>query len=286
MIKKFRRGGNMSLPGGAQTSAPIPFELSVNQGRVPGYTPLSKYGENPEIDTATTPEDIWEYGGLYTFDPPGTAPIVSIVSDNPLDTQIIKIPTGLDIDGNEVLQFVQLNGTTRVPLPTSLWRFNRAENEGAIGDSLNGTVYIYTGIANVPLPSEIRGIIFNGNNKTLMAITTIPLGKVGFFYRGEIGCARSVAAGTVQGAYFIARVGKVFKIEKRVDTSNSGDSIYQDKRSFPDIIPALTDIKLRVEGVSANKMGVFGTLDIMLVDETEFTPEYLEKIGQPSEMPT
>lgn len=49
---------------------------------------------------------------------------------------------------------------------------------------------------------------------------------------------------------------------------------------FPDIIPALTDIKLRVIEVSA-EMGFFGTFDILLADETMFPNDYLKAIGQP-----
>lgn len=285
MIKKVRRGGSIPLPGGAASFTPMSFEMAVNQGLVPGYSPLDKYGENPDIDTGTVPEDVWEYGGEYNFDLPGTAPIVSIVSDNPADNQEIEIPTGLDINGEEAYQKVQLNGTTRVALDIPLWRFNRGSNDADIGGDLAGTVYVYTGVGNVPAPSEIRGIIDNGNNQTLMAITTIPLGKVGYLYRGEIGGSRSQNSGTVQGAYYSRRVGKVFKIKKRVDTTNQGNSYYQDKRSFPDVIPALTDIKLRVESVSANDTGVFGTLDIMLVDEEELAPEFLASINQPTEMP-
>ncbi len=262
------------------------FELAVSQGLIPGHSIIDKYGENPDIDTGTGPEDIWEYGGEYIYDPINTAPIVSIVSDDPLDTQLIDIPTGLDITGNERNQTVTLNGTNRVALPIPLWRFNRASNEAGTGGNLNGTVYFYTGTGNIPAPSEIRGIINNGNNQTLMSLYTIPLGKVGFLYRGEIGGSRSQNAGAVQSAYYSRRVGKVFKIKKRMDTTNQGTSIYQDKRSFPDPIPALTDIKLRVESVSANNTGVFGTFDILLIDEDQFTPEFLIKIKQPSEMPS
>lgn len=261
-----------------------PFELKVNQGLVEGHSAQDKFGENPDIDTGTQ-EDIWEYGGEYIYDTPGTAPIVSLISDNIADTQDIMV-IGLDIDGNEVEQTLTLTGTTRVALTTPLWRVYRMSNEADIGEDLLGTVYCYTGTGGVPAAANIRAIIDNGNNQTLMALYTVPLGKVGFLYRGEVGCSRSVVSGEVQGAYFSRRVGKVFKIKKRVDTTNSGSSIYQDKRSFPDVIPALTDIKLTVESVSANNTGVFGTFDILLIDDTLFPETYLTAIGQPSEMPT
>jgi hypothetical protein len=74
------------------------FFLNVSMGLFPGYSVVDKFGENPEVDTGTTPEDVWEAGGLYTYDANGTAPIVSLISDNALDTEPIQI-IGLDIDG-------------------------------------------------------------------------------------------------------------------------------------------------------------------------------------------
>ena len=63
--------------------------------------------------------------------------------------------------------------------------------------------------------------------------------------------------------------------------SNSGTSTYSDKRTFPDIIPGLTDIRLTVESVSANNTGVFGTFDILELNEKWFPNRYLKAIGQP-----
>ena len=84
----------------------------------------------------------------------------------------------------------------------------------------------------------------------------------------------------MQAAYYSRRYGKVFKIKKRVNILNSGSSIYQDERSFPDIIPALKDIRLTVESVSVNDVGVFGTFDVLLIDEDLFPDSYLTAIGQ------
>lgn len=256
-----------------------PFELRVQLGLVPGHSVVDKFGENPDIDTGSVPEDIWEGGGLYTFDPVGTAPIVSLISDNAADTQDI-IVQGLDIDGNLTIQTITLTGTTRVALDTPLWRVFRMQNAAARGNDLLGTVYCYVGTGGVPAAADIRAIIDNGNNQTLMAIYTVPRGKVGFLYRGEIGGSRSQNAGAVQAAYYSGRNGEVFRIKKRVDTTNQGNSFYVDKRSFPDIIPSMTDVVLRVEDVSANNTGVFGTFDVLLIEEKMFPESYLKSIGQ------
>ena len=271
---------SVTMIGSAESYTSKSFELAVKMGQVPGFSTIDKFGENPDIDTGTVPEDIWEGGGVYIYDPDGTAPIVSLASSNAGDTEPIQI-TGLDINGAEVNQTITLSGTTRVALITPLWRVYRMQNEGT--SDLVGIVFCYTGTGTVPSigDPEVRAIIDNGNNQTLMALYTIPLGKVGFLYRGETLMSRSQTSGAVQGSYQSRRFGKIFKVKKRVDIVNSGSSSYQDKRSFPDVIPSLTDIKLRVENVSANNAGITGTFDILLIDETLFSTNYLQEIGQP-----
>lgn len=260
------------------------FEHAVNMGLVPGHSPIDKFGYNPLITSASDPEDIWEGSRLYTYDAADTAPIVSLASSEAADTQDIKI-TGLDIDGQEVEQTLTLTGTTRVALTTALWRVYRLENESAT--DLTGNVYCYIGTGTVPTAvtePEVRAVIINGNNQTLMALYTVPAGKVGFLYRGEIGMqfAGSPGAGTQAAVlcYKSRRLGGAFKVKKVVTLINLGTSVFQDVRSFPDIVPALTDIRLCAETVS-DDMGIWGTFDFLLVDEDQFTPAYLAAIGQP-----
>lgn len=256
----------------------------INRALLPSTFTLDKFGVNPIVTVSSDPEDIWEGGGEYPFST--SADIISISSSNAGDTQDISIQ-GLGADGREVIQNVTLQGQTVVPLTTPLLRVYRMENESNV--NLLGTVYCYSGTeATLGVPSGgsvKKAIINNGNNQTLMAIYTIPLGKVGFLYRGEIGIIFTGAVGTgvnfLRGTYKSRRYGGVFKVKKELSCINQGSSNYVDKRTFPDIIPALTDIKLVAEEVSAD-MGCWGTFDIMLVDETEFTQEYLTNIGQPS----
>lgn len=261
------------------------FLLRVSMGLVPGFSSVDKFGENPVIDTNTTPEDIVEFGGEYIYDDNGTAPIKYISSSSTLDVgQIINV-VGLDINGVEVSQEVTTNGQNNVSLSTPLWRVYRMNNNSPSGNDLNGILYCHidpSPSSGVPAAGNIRAIIDNGNNQTLMSVYTIPVGKVGFLFRGELGMSRSTSSGAVQAAYYSRRYGKNFNIKKRVNITNSGNSIYQDRRAFPDIVPGLTDIKLRVESVSANNIGVFGTFDVLLADEDKFTESYLELIEQPT----
>ena len=257
------------------------FFLKVNQGLVPGHSVVDKFGVNKALTPSTDPEDLWEFGGLYNYDADGTAPIVSIVSDSASDTEPIEIQ-GLDIDGNLVTQTITLNGTTSVALTTALWRCFRMGNVGS--NYLLGTVYVYAGTSPVPANADVRAIIDAEHGQTLMALYTIPKGKVAFLYRGELGVGlEGNSASLAEYAhchYESRRFGKTFRVKKAITCMVGGNAVYQDKRSFPDIVPSLTDIKLKIIEVTQN-MGMWGTFDLLLIDEDLFPTEYLVAIGQP-----
>ena len=59
-----------------------------------------------------------------------------------------------------------------------------------------------------------------------------------------------------------------------------GSALYQDSKSFPDLLPAFTDIRLNVELVT-EEMGVWAAFEILLVDETLFEDSFISST-QPS----
>ena len=255
------------------------FLLAVQMGQIPEMSLVDKFGLNPSITTG--PEDIWEGGGVYTYD--SNADVVSLASSNAADNQVINVQ-GLDGTGVFVSQDITLNGTTRVALTTPLWRVFRMQNQGST--DIAGNVFCYTGTGTVPSigDPEVRAIITNGSNQTLMALYTIPSGKVGFMLGGEVGInlSGSVFAGTqFARPDFKSRTdGGVFKTKKSVTLISQASSNYIDKRVVPMVAPALTDVKLTIQEVSTT-MGCIGTFQILLVDESLFSTAYLQSIGQP-----
>jgi len=272
----------VELGTGEKATLQIPFETAVNMGMVEGFSVIDKFGFNSAITTTTDPEDVWEGGGVYTYDAFGTAPIVSLASSSGADTQDISI-LGLDITGALVSQTITLAGTARQALTTPLWRVFRMQNESSV--SISGTVFCYTGTGTVPSvgDSEVRAVIDNGNNQTQMALYTVPLGYVGFLYYGEIAMEQAGTAFSgneyANCAYKSRRKEEVFKVKKTVPLNSQGSSVYQEDRRFPDIIPELTDIKLTVNEVSAT-MGISGAFDILLVEEGRLPATLLTAIGQ------
>ena len=249
------------------------FLLQVRMGMIPGFSIINKFGENEQITTASDPEDIWETGGIYNYDEPGTAPIVSLVSDSISDTEDIRIE-GLDINGNEVVQVVKLSGTTRVALTTPLYRVYRMRNLGGV--SLVGTVYCYVGVGGVPSAANTRATITPGKNQTLMALYTIPAGKVGFQFHFDVGInyEGSLFAGTESVRLYLStqELNQVFRVRKSISLISSGNTTYEDDAIR--ILPPLTDIKLTGVQVSA-EMGLWGAFKILLVDEELFSSEFI-----------
>jgi hypothetical protein len=262
--------------------------LAISMGILPGYTKVTKYGINPVVTTLSDPETMWEAGGTYIYDAWGTAPIMYMSSSSTSDVgQNIRI-IGLDINGYEVTQFAITTGQTNVILDTPLWRVYKMTNLSAEGLSTVGTTYVHTDIApttGVPLAANNRAIIVEGKNSTLMTMTTIPRGKVGFLMRAEAGVQldgnNAAALAEFAHLHFDLRpLGLNFITQKAVTCIVGGNTTYSDTRVFPDAITELADLKMTVDEVSA-AMGLWGAFELMLVDEKYFTLAFLESINQP-----
>ena len=64
------------------------FLFSIARGEADGFLSDVKFGYNPDIDTDSTPEDVWQSGGLYTGQPAhsNNAETVSVVSSSAADS--------------------------------------------------------------------------------------------------------------------------------------------------------------------------------------------------------
>ena len=247
-----------------------------------GYDTIDKFGINQTITTGSAPEDLWEIGGIYPDDIFGTAPILYLSSSHTDDNQDTYV-RGLDINGYEVEQIIALDGQNNVNLTTPLWKVYVMENYGATKNQ--GNVFCHKDPATTtgtPSIANTRAAMMNSKGRTLMAIYTIPMGKVGLFFRGEVGIKmEGNAAALAENADFHIETkafGKSFTVEKSLSVMVS-QGYYKDFRPFNDPVPSLTDIKLVVDSVSAT-MGVWGTFAILLVDENKFSQAYLTSIGQ------
>lgn len=120
-----------------------PYFHQIGFSMIPGARRIVGLGNNPNVDTTTTPEDVVSFGGLYTF--MDTVSALELVSSNTADSSAgtgARSVTVFGLDGNyvEVNQTITLNGTTPVAIPTSLLRVNRlvittaGSNKTNVGD--------------------------------------------------------------------------------------------------------------------------------------------------------
>lgn len=114
--------------------------LSISRGDVLNWKKENKYGRNPDVDAGTTPEDLWNTGGLAVH--PSVAGNISIVSTSALDTsagtgmRTIKV-RGLNNSFNEISEIVTMNGVVPVLTANQYRRVDRAQAEtaGALGSN-------------------------------------------------------------------------------------------------------------------------------------------------------
>ena len=243
------------------------FPLAVARGLIPGVTHVNNFGENPDIDTATDPEDVWDFGGVYNFST--TDDIDSISSSDAGDTMVITVE-GLALDYTKVSQNVTLTGQTRAALATKLIRVNRAFMVGNV--SVVGTVSIYENTAltaGVPTDTtKIRAQILAENNQTLMAIYTVPLAKTAYMLRYSAGLSRGNATAVVADFILqIALFGEKFRIKDRKAAMSAGQSDIPHIFLIPEVIPAKSDIKIKCDRVTADNTSVFGGFTLLLVDD-------------------
>lgn len=225
--------------------------LEIAKGNVPGTSFIHKFGQAPDFDTGDLRVTVWDGandGGInamkYTYST--TNDINSLTSTNSTDTQVIEVQ-GLGANYEPITQNATLAGSGYVGLGSPLMRVFRMKNEGSTDLAGQASVYVSGpttgGVVNTN--TNVRAIINDGNNQTLMAIYTIPSGVTGYmdtFY--------AVTAGAHKPTNFIIDVvhrtsGGVFQLKNRSALDDDGSSLNQRQYQVPEKIESMTDIEMR-----------------------------------------
>lgn len=238
-------------------------------GKLPGMIRVNIRGNNPDVDTTTTPEEIWGAGGVYSF--PSAATAMEAVSDNVNDTnggtgaRELRI-NYLDDSWNPATQQVIMNGTTPVNLSVNPFRINqvRIDRVGSLLDAAG----------NIRIRAQGGGTTY----------AYIPVGE-GFSSHGVY---------TVRAGYTLFLVASLFSIipKTRGDTvvllqsrqSMNAEEPWRTRwripltvdgtsaGGFPTVIPhpmnETTDLRFRVSFVSANDMEVSCHVQGIMIDNT------------------
>lgn len=155
-------------------AVPRDFYAAVGYGAVPGYRRVTALGNNPGIDTGTTPEDIWAGGGLYPWKT--AAGPMEVFSANAADTSAgtgarTVLVSGLDANHVEISETATLNGAT-VALVNQYLRINSARVVSAgSGERNAGDISVRDAGAGT-----VRAIIPATYSLTRSSAYTVPAG--------------------------------------------------------------------------------------------------------------
>ena len=244
--------------------------LEAARGNLDTISHINKFGSNKDIDTATTPEDLWGPGGVWV--PPTAARIHDIASTSASDTsagvgiRTLRL-TGLDSSWNEVTEDVTMNGTTNVATTGTFWRIYRMSSLTSGSSNVNvGNI-----TATAQTDSTVTAHIEAGNSQTLMAIYTVPAGKTAYMTRAYGTLDRTQAGNALVQMTIRNRIGldtgdntllTKHIISFATDGTSAHSWIYIPYKAFQE----KTDIFWRIDSVSANNLQVHGGFDLIIVD--------------------
>jgi hypothetical protein len=247
------------------------FNLQVAQGLATGYKNVAVAGTNLTITSLSTPEDIWNGGGLYTGQPTTAPETVTVTSSSINDTSAgtgmqtiriygLKTSTSTD-EETEDITLAGIGGATSV---NTWYRIYTAEGltYGSGGTNAgNITINHTTTTANVFIDIAV------GRGVSTIAAYTVPAGKTAYLQNIYIIMGRangSAAAGTVSIR------------TKPNNTTYSGNAIraytittglaVQPNLIYPIVLTENTDIVVRVDSVSETNDQTFSAnLDLVLI---------------------
>jgi len=251
---------NVNPITGGSTVDDIPFYLAVQQGKVPGYSMVNKFGYNSSIGSGAF-ETIWETGNDYPWQ--SSAVTVDVVSDDTNDdvagtgARTLRIQ-GLDGSYNLAEETVDMDGTTTVTTTQTFLRVFRmsVETAGSSGNNEGTITVTYTG------GSDVAATITEGNGQTLMTLYTIPAGYTGYLL------SMNISSGKDQEMEFkfIQRDNSVanaaFQTKQFLDVRGGQTTVIFNAIN---IIPQKSDIY--VSGKASSTSSASASFDLLLVQD-------------------
>lgn len=229
------------------------FALNISRGLVPGASFVHKFGYNPDIDTATDPETVWSYGGLYPWSALNTAQTLYVKSSSASDTMNVTL-AGQDSAGAEITETVTLTGTTAVATTKQFKRIYRAFCSDTVENVGDITMHTVSGSGTVVCH------ILAGEGQTLLALYTIPAGKTGYLYTGD--CSVNLNK-EITIKFYVRYPGGPFRVAHVVELASRS---YRYDFPFPTVLPAGADIEVRVDNANDSNCRVSANFDILLID--------------------
>lgn len=257
----------------------IPFGFAVSAGLIDSATYMLKFGNNPDVQTGTDPEDLWAGGGTYFYPDAqsvGTARVLKVSSGSETDkasangahTVIIE---GLIAGYVETFETVAINGQTGTSTTNSWLRVNRVY-VNTVGSDLTaaGIIYVGFGSLSTGVPDTAVAYIPVGENQTLQSIYTVPAGKTAYLVSWYASVDRTTgtsnASAQLQFKHRLPGTDKPFRTFEKITATAFGANPAFRHYLIPKRFVEKTDIKMVVEEVSAT-LNVSGGFDLILVTD-------------------
>jgi hypothetical protein len=254
---------NLYTTGGALVTGD--FHTEVALGKIPNADVEIHFGRNNNVDIGTTPEDVWEGGGVYAGQPLSYTPeTVEVFSSSGDDDQggtgarSFRI-RGLKTETSEEYETedFDLQGTGTSTSTNSWWRVNQGwvltagssgENAGTI------TCRATTTTSNVFVSAQAS---FNQSN---VCAWTVPRNRTAVLKR--VFCSITRTSGANGSGLITLRArepGGVFRSLASYDIQTGAN--IDDVKTGGVVLTAGTDVKLRVDSVSDNNTIIDGDLE-------------------------
>ena len=248
----------------SSANVPSDFYLEVAKGSFPGYVDYSAFGVNFDIDTTSTPEDIWLNGGVFV--PPTTYRIHNISSSSVNDTVagtgartlLIQgvISTGLSSE------IINMNGISTVATVNSYSDIYAMEVLTAGSGTMNA--------GNISAVAQTDGtttafIAINGLNSAKKAIRLIPPGYIGYLYNFQGGMQQATATSFADVSLQTKTSTGVWISRRFHGLSNTGSSVEDDVFKSPLVLSTGTWVKIQCTNVTNNNTIVQGEFNLLLI---------------------
>lgn len=247
----------------AQVVRAVDSEIDIANGLYTGYSIINKYGYNPDVDTGTLPEDVWDYGGLYTGFP-SAAETLQVFSASANDTaagtgaRTVTI-NGLDANYASLSETVTLNGVTPVTTTNAFLRVNNLQVITAgSGGSNAGLITCRQSVTQ----TNVMCAITLGWNFSKSTAYTVPAGYSGYIRQFTCGI-EDPANGYCDGYIATCPQGGIFSARRPFVVTSGyriADTIYG---GLP--LPEKTDVIVRITSIGSNNTKVVSGYDVLLI---------------------
>lgn len=242
--------------------------LEIAKGNVPKHSLITKFGFNLVVSTGTTPEDIWNGGGLFV--PPTTARIHDIASTSVNDTSAgtgVRTVLIRGVNGSyaPTSETVTMNGTSNVATANSYVHIHLMQCITVGSGGVNaGDI-----TATAQTDSTVTCKVDTGMGQSASAIYLVPDGYKGYVMRLRSRMNNSTANSSATIGLYTRPFNTSLQLKTQIGINNSGSSFVENDYtgSSPFIIPAKCFVQMRCTSATNNNTVIESEFDLILVQD-------------------